>query len=365
MTMVTSPGVATINIRGKERLCRIEQVDLDKLLFDIENIRLKHITTSTKMSQKALGDYLYGKIEGTAQLKKGISANGGIVEPLLVQVVDGKYLVREGNRRLACLRKLKEEAHEEGVEDFPPTQFDKTSCAILPNDITEEDMAVYLGQVHVVGKKEWKTFNKAWLVYWMDGGNANMTHQVIAKTLGMSKASVQRMIQAYKYTERYGRTTGDKDWLTRYSHFEELYKGRSKLPKEYLTQVGQTEIISDEFLDWFGGLFKQNRIGRGENVRLLLKMYANNDKDAIKLVEKGGIGKAWALHEEEHPELTSPIYKAIDQATTALDKISLNEFDVIRHDDGRIDKLKKLRSKVDRILIYATAVHTKGVQPTD
>ena len=128
-------------------------------------------------------------IEGSDELYRGIKENGGVVEPLVVQVVAKKYIVREGNRRLACLKRLKKEAHTIGIEGQPRDRFDKVPCAILPGDVTREDLAVYLGHIHVVGKKDWPTYNKAWLVYNMNGGEMHLPYQEIAKHLGMSKAT--------------------------------------------------------------------------------------------------------------------------------------------------------------------------------
>jgi hypothetical protein len=149
--------------------------------------------------------------------------------------------------------------------------------------------------------------------------------------------------------------------LTKYSYFEEAYRSRRKLPKEYVRLQGQSEVLSDDFLNEFGELVKSGKIGRSDNVRKLLKLYEKNDAPALSLVKSDGINKAWELHEIAHPEVTNPIYKTIDQAAIVLDKIDLNEFDMIRKDDARIDKLKKLRDKIDRILAYASAIQARGV----
>jgi hypothetical protein len=133
-------------------------------------------------------------LEGSELLLKALKANGGTSDPLIVQRRNGFYVVREGNRRLACLKRLKEEAHNEGIEGYPPDKFDKVSCAILPDNITEEDIMIFMGQLHVSGRKEWPTHDKAWLVWWMNGGNSKMPYSEIAKLLGMSKATVQKTI---------------------------------------------------------------------------------------------------------------------------------------------------------------------------
>lgn len=354
-------SVLRITLRGRDVLAKVEDVDIAVLRFDGGNIRFKHVPH--ELSQEEMGTTLYEGmegIEGSDELYRGIKENGGIVESLIVQYIDGKYIVREGNRRLACLKRLKREAHTIGIEGQPRDKFDKAPCAILPNDVTKEDLAIYLGHIHVVGKKDWPTYNKAWLVYSMDGGDMNLPYAEIAKHLGMSKATVQRMVQAYKYTKAYGEKFGDKDWLTKYSYFEEIYKGKKRLPSEYVVKDGPAEVLTDSFVNWFGSLVYEGNLGkRGENVRKLLKIFAKKDKAAIEAVEKKGIDDAWKTHALRYPEETSPIYSAIEEATVALDKITLMEFDALQKDDARIEKLRRLKTSIDRILQHTDRLQVK------
>ena len=166
--------------------------------------------------------------------------------------------------------------------------------------------------------------------------------------------------EAYRATEDYGKKfPKDTEWLTKYSYFDEIYKGRKKLPAEYVVKEGTSEVLTDAFLSWFGNLVYEGKLKRGENVRKLVKIFAKNDKDAIAAIEKKGIDEAWKMHGLEHPEETNPIYNAIEQATVALENIKLNEFDELRKDDARVQKLKNLKSSIEKILQYTEAIQVK------
>ena len=190
MKKINASGVWPLTIKEKTIAARIEVLKTDTLYFDKGNVRFKHLPN--EMSQEAILSHIL-KEEAIGPLKKGIADNAGIIEPLIVDRRDGKSVVKEGNRRLACLRQLQTEARDgaiEGHPDYSKDQFDLTPCAILPNDITEEELAIYLAQVHVVGKLQWPPQNKAWLVHWMDGGGLNLSRDQIAKNFSMSKTSV-------------------------------------------------------------------------------------------------------------------------------------------------------------------------------
>jgi hypothetical protein len=353
MRKINASGVWPLAIKEKTIPARIEVLKTDSLYFDKDNVRFKHLPN--EMSQEAIFHHLL-KVEAIGPLKKGIADNGGIIEPLIVDKRSGKNIVKEGNRRLACLRLLQTEARDaeiEGHTDYPKDQFDFTQCAILPNDITEEELAIYLAQVHVQGKLPWDPQNKAWLVFWMDGGGLNLSRDQIAKNFSMSKTSVQNMISAYLYTKQYGETFNDKLWLEKFSYFAEIYKKRKKIPAKYVSKEGIYEKLTDEYLYWFGQLIKEGKLTRGEDVRKLVKFYETNDEQSLAELERTDMKKAWRLHENLFPEAGNPIYDAIDQATMALSSIKLSEFEQLQEDDARLAKLKALRSSIDSILVFA------------
>jgi hypothetical protein len=350
-------GTYLLNLGDREIQAPMEVLDVASLKLDPENIRFKHV--GKVMSQEEMIDYFFDVLDGTDELMNGIKENGGLMDPLIVQKKGSGLIVKEGNRRLACLKTLVEIA-EKGEEDIVKEKFDKAPCAIFPDDVTEEEMAIYLARVHVIGKKVWPPENKAWLVYWMDGGSANMPYGTIAKNFGMSKGTVQRMIEAYKYTFEYSKKFRDARWLRKYSYFDEIYKGRKKLPSEYVINDGVKDKLSDTFLEWFGGLISDKRLRKGEQVRQVVKMFEKKDQKAIEELTKHGIDPAWKLFETHHPETTNKIYGAIDMATIALQNIKMMEIEELGNDDARIEKLKELRSSVDQILGWVGKTKGKG-----
>ncbi len=138
--------------------------------------------------------------ESLRTLKASILANGFVpVERLVVRKLDDdKYLVLEGNRRLAALRWIQEE-HAAG-SDVNPSVIQ--ACEGIPVMVVEggEDEALYsalMGIRHVSGIKQWKGYERAQLVvqlidkHELDSGE-------VADRLGMGKVEVNRRYRAMK-----------------------------------------------------------------------------------------------------------------------------------------------------------------------
>src|SRR2546428_13977705 len=114
-----------------------------------------------------------------------IVASRGINEPVIIND-DG--LVREGNRRIVCLRK----AHERMVQGdkemigIPKGIFDLVPCRVLPKDISPVQIDIWLSHIHVSGVKKWKPVNQADHIYRLaenDGlaADENATHNGLRK----------------------------------------------------------------------------------------------------------------------------------------------------------------------------------------
>lgn len=114
-------------------------IDENNGLFDIE-----------MMEEALIAD------EDIDTLAKEIEADGQINEPL---IVSGKDLyVLEGNRRLAACRKLYKDSNNN-------EQWLKIKVEIVPKDIQLEIILQWLGDMHLIGKKQWSPYNKARFIY--------------------------------------------------------------------------------------------------------------------------------------------------------------------------------------------------------
>ena len=190
---------------------REENLSPTALLFDPNNYRFQDIdgfviaseerfheeTVQAKANQRLRQD------EGLQALKASILRNGYIgVERMVVRPCrhsGGKWVVIEGNRRLAAVRWVLED-HDAGAT-IPPSILQ--TIRVLPAFIVEEESpdeifrASLMGIRHVSGIKEWGGYQRAKLV-------ASMRDQLqleaaeVAERLGMTAHEVNRRYRAFK-----------------------------------------------------------------------------------------------------------------------------------------------------------------------
>ncbi len=132
----------------------------DKLDFDASNPRFGGLMENRGQEeiQKALLEAPYFATELVDSLLK----NGFIdYEPLVVKRAGKRFIVVEGNRRLAAIREIlahpeKYEGKTEDLKKIPMLVFpDK------PDEQQKSEMRVYLGVRHLLGFREWPALSKA------------------------------------------------------------------------------------------------------------------------------------------------------------------------------------------------------------
>lgn len=186
------------------------QVPVEELLLDPNNYRYQDLpdfayADETRFHESGVQDRAFRRLkqeEGLVQLKKSFLTNGFLpVERLVVRpynVEGDKYLVLEGNRRLAALRWIAED-HEAGVA-VPPEIL--ASLSAIPVVVVEsnDDAAFYeslMGVRHVSGIKQWGGYQRAKLVYTLKETH-HLGSSEVADRLGMSAHEVNRRFRAFK-----------------------------------------------------------------------------------------------------------------------------------------------------------------------
>src|ERR1017187_2762233 len=96
--------------------------------------------------------------QGSMQdLYASILSNGGLIED---PVVRRNYVVVEGNRRIVALRELQKK--------YPAdSRFKEAFVKLLPDDITDEQLMMLLGELYVAGEISWGAFEQAEYVWKM------------------------------------------------------------------------------------------------------------------------------------------------------------------------------------------------------
>lgn len=157
--------MATIDLTSRAPQGEESRLGVEKLLLDPDNPRL--VSSGGTSDQRQLLEILWREM-AVDELVLSIAHNGYYnQEPLLV-ISDqaDKYIVVEGNRRLAAVLLLRESALRQHVKasNLPTlskedrADLDTLPALIYPN---RDVLWAYLGFKHVNGTKPWDSFSKA------------------------------------------------------------------------------------------------------------------------------------------------------------------------------------------------------------
>jgi hypothetical protein len=179
-------------------------IAVDKLLFDPGNPRFGGKSESLTLSEiEKQQDWVQKLLEGdphwALRLLESFKKNGFIrYEPLVVRQMDGKYVVIEGNRRLAAVRHIV--ANKEG--SFPAeivAKFKKIPVLIFHQEEDQshiQAMRVYLGVRHLFGFKDWPAQSKATFLDEQVKSGDDLERTV--DELGITKNAVKRYLIPYR-----------------------------------------------------------------------------------------------------------------------------------------------------------------------
>ena len=102
--------------------------------------------------------------ENVRDLLASVKANGWLdIDPILVEPRDkGRFLVVEGNRRVATLKYLQRRYEEDAIDlgKLDAGTFSKLPV-VLYQDANERDHLVMMGLHHISGKRRWPAINRA------------------------------------------------------------------------------------------------------------------------------------------------------------------------------------------------------------
>src|SRR5262249_11912506 len=141
-------GGVKVQVRGTD-------LDLDDIQLDPANPR---VANTVAVSDFGTGDVLQKRLQDQLwedsdvhDLYRSVLENKGLIERIIVR---HNGVVAEGNCRTVVYRKLR--------ENFPKNPAWRTIPArVLPANITDRQVAILLGELHVGGKNEWSPFEKA------------------------------------------------------------------------------------------------------------------------------------------------------------------------------------------------------------
>ena len=220
----------TLTLGGEEIPVRNGLLAIHDLSFYPENPRIYSLIQrpGVEPSQGEIFDRLR-KLDHVKQLIQSIRANGGLTDPMLVR--DGDLVVLEGNSRLAAYREL-------ARNDI--LKWGHAKVRLLPSDISEKLVFALLGDLHIIGRKDWAPFEQAGYLY-----RRNVTHGVgahsMAREMGLPLKRVKHLIDTYQFMVDH-----DERSPTRWSYYDEYLKsniiGKARQENPQLDDVVVTKI---------------------------------------------------------------------------------------------------------------------------
>ena len=333
-----------IPLRGTDIEVVLAEVDVSDLRLDPTNPRIKFALCARNKknpTEKDLEEILWEDPD-VKRLKRSIETNGGIIEAIIVSGKDGTIF--EGNCRVTCDRKL--------AEEYPndPT-WKKIKARILPPTVDRQMVDVLLGELHLKGKNKWSPFEQAAHLYRMNV-QKGITTRELAEMFRESNSYISAKIRAYRLMNdsfvpmAQTRKKPVQNLPGYWSWFDELFKKcKPSAPgNENPNRVYDGRELEERFCDWV----LENKLPRAEDVRKLSLML--EDEEAMGILEKQGVEKAYEFMAATRPELSSKLWKLLQSAASSLDQMPLSEIDAIRHGDAAREKtLNDLFKAVEKV----------------
>lgn len=323
-----------ITLDGRKIAVRSDEVPVERLRLDPKNPRIAN-TIALRLDltgdfQKAIANLLWSDPE-VHDLYRQVLVNQGLIERIIVKP---DYTVVEGNCRTVVYRKLRENHPRD-------PRWSRVPARVLPESISEREIALLLAQLHVQDKNKWSSFEKAGHVFRLHKDFV-LTQDEIAVRLRMSKSKVNQMIRAFDamrtaYLPRYP----DPASVHKYSYFEELFK-KPELREWAMTNAENVQ----RFSAWVG----EGKLTHGAQVRDLPTILAN--PEALAVFERAGYLEARTVLEEDDPTISSPLYRKMAEMSEALQDARLDEINRARPDGSRAARriVRELRDALERFM---------------
>ncbi len=216
------------------------RVPLKNLYLDPNNYRFIDAEEYRKISEEDLLDddvqrrtmaLILGKnYENVRDLLDSFRKNGWLpVDQIQVrQMVRGRYLVVEGNRRVAALKHLQRRYQEQAIDlgQLSPSIFDEVPVVLYP-EADEAHHLVLMGLKHISGNKKWPAINQARLLRSLLEEHA-MSPDDVGKRVGVTKRELNLALRTLALCESYRDSDyGDQFRSDQYSLFREILKSPS------------------------------------------------------------------------------------------------------------------------------------------
>ena len=361
----------TEQVRGRRQSVSLKRLHLDPNNFrfvdhpDYRPVAPEHVFDAD-VQRRTTGFVLGRGQDHVRDLVDSIKANGWLdIDPVLVQRTEaGRFLVVEGNRRVATLKHL-QRRHEEDAIDLG--KLDSALFSALPvvlhQDAGERDHLVMMGLHHISGKQRWPAVNRALAMERLlphFGGDAD----AVCRALGVSKREFNLSVRTLALVDAY-RTSdyGDQFQSEKYNLFREVLKSeamRDWLGWDHETRTASNRSNVDRLFSWMSREAEPDEgedgqdvdvrstpdpvISTGAHVREIAKLVA--DPKAVKsLDETRSLQEATISSDLLVKSEIDGAFKSCDTGIQKLDR-KIGELD-----PGQLDRVEQLVGRLQGIAL--------------
>jgi hypothetical protein len=319
----------------------VESILIEHLLLDPENPRL-NLPPNPSQNKILLQLYEEHRLE---ELMQSLVSNGYFDEEPLVAVPSthkGKYIVVEGNRRLAALKLLTDETlaaklRVRGVPEATQAQISRILAVPVKVYSKREDVLPYLGFRHITGVKEWDAASKAKYIYQLRH-DSGMELSEIGERIGDTYNTTERLYLGWSLLNQAETSLGiSQDDFFKF-HFSYMYDAvRMPEIKEFLGLESDRHTLAKkdlpklgELVTWLFGSRSHRAAPVVEQKSQLKKLaYAVSDKKGTAALRSGlSLEDAYQETIGEREELISNLTKAsreLDRAKAVVHRHKSDE----------------------------------------
>ena len=326
-------------------------IHIDNLYLDPNNPRFwsehtrRHVPDS-RIKEPKIQSRVEDQISrhGIEELHFSILRNGFLpLDRIVVRPIAGdrkKYVVVEGNRRLAALRLLRQRIDEDTiVEDkAPPEYLDElieqtNNLNVLIFEGTDSDDISWIlqGIRHIGGIRNWEPAQRAKLVAdQIDEQSAGFTET--GQKFGLSSRAVGRLYRAYKALEQ---MRGDDEFGKAarndyFSLFEEAYRNRTV---RHWLDWSEDKVRFDNasnlktFYSWITpdeDMEGRRRIHEPKNVKSLGRLIEGDNKMLMSRVDQHDIDIEVAESQANEEALTDTWRQTIERSLALIQSLSVD-----------------------------------------
>ncbi|MGD0481501.1 MAG: hypothetical protein ABSA42_15115 [Terracidiphilus sp.] len=339
MATSTAANGDFIIVQGKQVPYARTMIGVGQLELDPKNPRIQFLVgqKAGMVSESELDELLWAK-DSVKALGQSIYQNGGVYEPLIVQKNGDRFRVREGNSRTVASRHL--------AAQYPnDSRFMTVPAMVFDVNLTEEDLAVLLADMHVAGKIRWDAYEQAKHVYDLFHIYGK-TYDWLSNHLRLSKGKIKELLGAYQAMSEFLSLFPAPMNIRKYSFFAELMKKRDLRDRFEMDQQ-----FKQKFHKWL----VNDKLTDSKQVRSLGAILANSE--AEKELEKQGYDEAAKVLMRDDPSLESDLFWAIKNATGRLEEAPASDIQDLK--SGNPQKIILLRNLYRAIEDLATLASVK------